>query len=213
MNQKFAFLSTDEVFFKEYLKGQNESLTDMDFSMTEKVIEIKADDDLSLYNALTKIIEEKSIIIAERVSNLTELFTWLKIKGGSYEPVESWDTFLYENNLLDDWLAGNLTIIMGHFKKEINEESGSKRVFSQITMKLDIQEKIWAFPLLFEGDKNRTDALYNDSPYEVKNRIISVIIGNRMISANQAWLEEMLLPPKVPEYLSNIIPLNLKTGS
>lgn len=189
-NKKFAILSTDQLYFSDYLNGMRKTLLDIEHTINVDEIIIQTVKHKTVHKALELLDLSETILTAENVSNVNQLHIWLTIKAGTYEATDDWDLFLKENDLLNDWIDGNLNIVTAYSYHENSKEFGYKSNLKKIESKLNTYTEIWQLPELFKGSCKTTYGVYAKYSYTHDTQIVQISANNRLIKLNQKWLEE-----------------------
>ena len=188
-NKKFAIVSSDPTYFHDYMKGMSRSLEDIEHNITIEEIVIQTRKHNTVHKALEVLDVSETILTAENVYSVEQLHTWLAIKAGTYEAKEDWDSFLQSNDLLNEWIDGDVKILTAHTYSERSKHFGYKNNIKKVESKVHSYEEIWNLPALFKGNVNTTDGTYAKYSYTIDNRIIEMKADGRCIKLNQEWLE------------------------
>lgn len=189
-DKKFAILSTDQLYFSDYLNGMRKTLLDIEHTINVDEIVIQTVKHKTVHKALELLDLSETILTAENISNVEQLHIWLAIKAGTYEAKNDWDLFLQENDLLNDWIEGDLKLVTAYSYSERSKEFGYKSNLKKIESKLNTYADIWSLPEIFKGSCKTTHGTYAKYSYTNDSKIIQMIAKNRTINLNQQWLEE-----------------------
>lgn len=194
-NKKFAILSTDPIFFHEYMNGMSRSLDQIEHTIDIQDIIIKTQKDKTSHKALEMLDVSETILTAENVYSIEQLHTWLSIKAGTYEAKEDWDLFLKDNNLLNEWIDGEINITTAYTYNERSKEFGYRNDIKKLNTNVNTYEEIWKLPELFKGKTKTTYGTYAKYSYTNDSKIIEMTANGRCIKLNQEWLEEKFPTP------------------
>lgn len=189
-NKKFAIVSSDPTFFHDYMNGMNRCIDDIAHNITIEEITIQTKKHNAVHRALELLDLSETIVTAENVYTVEQLHTWLAIKGGTYEAKEDWDSFLQSNDLLNEWVDGDIKILTAHAYNERSKEFGYKSSIKKIETKLQSYEDIWKLPELFKGSSKTTHGTYAKYSYTNDANIIEMSAMGRNVKLNQDWLEQ-----------------------
>lgn len=170
----------------------------------ENVLKIVVDSekDFMYINALRFLFgnNNKAIKIAKNITHIAELETWIKVETGLFEPRETWEYFLCDNNLLKHWLNNELSFIIGRLYEEDSENNGKRYGYNEVntdSLKLDSKQKcldtaydrIWNFPLFFNGYDffHKNDYFRYRYQYKCHYKIVQVIHKNQIYNINNEW--------------------------
>lgn len=179
----FALLSLSKSTLETYSTGV--SMTHPDNSD----IFMRSPDNEAIYASLIETTYNKAIVKVDHVKNQQDLFTWILIKGGHFEPKTDWEIFLSDNNLLEKWISGHLNVLVGNHYKERSKEFGKRESFNQKNMTLDARDTIWSFPDYYKGLSTERYGEHVYFHYENKTKLLKV--ENVPVLDNQPWLFEM----------------------
>lgn len=189
-NKKFAIVSSDPTFFHDYMNGMNRCIDDIAHHICIEDIIIKTGKHKAVHKALEVLDVSETILTAENVYTVEQLHTWLTIKAGTYEAKEDWDLFLQSNDLLNEWVDGDIKILTAHAYNERSKEFGYKSSIKKIETKLQSHEDIWKLPELFKGSCKTTHGTYSKYSYTNDINIIEMSAMGRSVKLNQEWLEK-----------------------
>ena len=188
-NKKFAIVSSDPTYFNDYMNGMSRSLEDIEHNISIQEIIIQTGKHKSVHKALEVLDVSETILTAENVYSVEQLHTWLAIKAGTYEAKEDWDSFLQTNDLLNEWIDGDIKILTAHTYSERSKAFGYKNNIKKIKSNVHTYEEIWNLPELFKGHTKTTDGTYAKYSYTTDNQIIEMSADRRCVKLNQEWLE------------------------
>ena len=189
-NKKFAIVSSDPTYFHDYMHGMSRSLENIEHNITIEEIVIQTKKNKSVHKALEVLDVSETILTAENVYSVEQLYMWLAIKAGTYEAKEDWDLFLKNNDLLNEWIDGDIKLLTAHTYIERSKEFGYKNELKKIETKIHTYEEIWQLPTLFKGDTKTTHGTYAKYSYTIDNKIIEMTADGRCVKLNQEWLEQ-----------------------
>lgn len=189
-NKKFAIVSSDPTYFHDYMNGMSRSLENIDHNITIEEIVIQTGKHKAVHKALEVLDVSETILTAENVYSVEQLHTWLAIKAGTYEAKEEWDSFLQTNDLLNEWIDGDIKLITAHTYSERSKEFGYKNDIKKIESNIHTYEEIWNLPELFKGNTKTTHGTYAKYSYTTDNQIIEMTADGRCVKLNQEWLEK-----------------------
>lgn len=205
-NKKFAIVSSDPTFFHDYMNGMNRCIDDIAHHICIEDILIKTGKHKAVHKALEVLDVSETILTAENVYTVEQLHTWLTIKAGTYEAKEDWDLFLQSNDLLNEWVDGDIKILTAHAYNERSKEFGYKSSIKKIETKLQSHEDIWKLPELFKGSCKTTHGTYSKYSYTNDINIIEMSAMGRSVKLNQEWLEKKA-PTPVSYRIADLRPL------
>lgn len=141
-------------------------------------------------HAAIEKFDNNELFILREVGSEKELFTWIKIKGGSFTSNNICDQFLVENNLLNDWIDGKIKLEIYHSYEEISKEFGYRSKFNKEILNLT-NSKIWELHKLFNGIINTKYEDFSKYSYTKECRISKIITDAQPYVLNDDWVKKI----------------------
>lgn len=127
-----------------------------------------------IYNSLSSLQKNGTAIKVEYVKHEHEIDFWLVINSAYFEPKKECETFLYENNLMKKWIAGDLKGLLHEDYYETSKDFGQRTKVVDYEIMFDTYEKIWSFSNLFYGVKNEIHGEFAKFYYNQNINLLSV---------------------------------------
>lgn len=163
--------------------------TDEKYHIYKNEIVIKSKLMNDIHSAVEKF-DNNELFTLKDVRSERELFTWIKIKGGSFVSNNECDQFLIENNLLNDWIDGKIKLEVYHSYEERSKEFGHRSKFNKETLNLT-NNKIWDLHKLFNGIINTKYGDFSKYSYTKECRISKIITDDKTYVLNDDWVKKI----------------------
>lgn len=144
-------------------------------------------DNQEMYRYFLDVLEEGVVIKIDHVENISDIKTWLSIKSGAFVPENEWQYFLHENYLLDKWISGELSGMIGTYYKERSKSFGERESFREQIIKFESRNEIWSFEKYFNGILNEKYGEHVNYHYQHEIKLTRI----QKTLLNKEWLHKM----------------------
>lgn len=200
-NQDVVYFSTDRKLLVETMEPYISPLIVQSSSIKSKI-------ETDLYESVKESYSDNKVFEAVNISSIEDLKTWILIMSHHFVCDEEWYIFLNKNNLIDDWVSGNLSYTIGHYYYETSKDFGPRKRYGERDIRLN---NLWDFKNYFNGKHITQYGEYSHYWYEDILRIVKIKKDASIYSVNSAWLESLNSKDNVKEIAIDYIKIESKT--